>query len=410
MAVGLLARLALIAWTTPLEPSLDEARFWDLAGRGMSGTAFLPPLYPLALAAARAVGADSHLAARLLSVCMSTASIALVHILARRHFSGTVGAAPAWIAALLPTLVHYDGRIRSESLVILLLLGFAVLWTGRKTAGRARILWAGLILGFLALARPEFLLFPMLLLLIELKGGGGLPVVRRGLLLLPGLVIVVLPWTVRNHVALGVDALISTNGGYNFWKSFNEMTDGSQVPVTDFSLWEEVSEREMDAVGYREGLRYIREHPGRSLLLVPAKWGHLFGPERDFLSDVRRDRFPARARWLDIGFALAQNAVWFLLIALGLYALLGPRGSPVKDVALAVLLTLLIVHAVFFGDDRFHVPLLPFLCIILPESWDGARRSAARIRLFGLALTFEALFWIGILVRDLPRVLTIGGA
>jgi 4-amino-4-deoxy-L-arabinose transferase-like glycosyltransferase len=410
MAVGLAVRLVLIAWTTPLELALDEARFWDLAGRGMAGTAFLPPLYPLALAAARAAAGDALLAVRVLHACLSIVSIGLVYVLARRHFAGTEGSAPAWIAALLPTLIYYDGRLRSESLVIMLLLLFAVLWTKTEKAWRRRTLWAGLVLGLLALARPEFLLFPVLLLLLEFGRGEGPPLARRGLLLLPGLLIAVLPWTARNRIALDVDALISVNGGYNFWKSFNEMTDGSQVPITDFTVWENVPEKDMDSVGYHEGLRYIVGHPGRSLLLVPAKWGHLFGPERVFLSDIRRGRFPPRARWLDIGLALVQNVMWLIVMALGLYALLGPRGSPVKSVALAVLVTLLVVHAVFFGDDRFHVPLLPFLCIILPEAWDGARRSTWRVRLFGFALAFEALFWVGILMRDLPRLMTLGVA
>ncbi|MBI4169035.1 MAG: glycosyltransferase family 39 protein [Acidobacteria bacterium] len=409
LLAGLAARLALIAWTSPLDLSLDESRFWSLAERGLEEVPFLPPLYPLFLAGVRAVLGDGVLTARLLGACLSLASIVLVHRLAERHLGPGSGTAPAWIAALLPGLAHYDGRIRSESLVILLLLGFAVLWSDPRPAGARRTLVAGSILGIAVLARPEFLLLPVLLAGIGLARRQGVAAIRKGAMLAAGILIVVLPWAARNALH-GVPALIGTNGGYNFWKSFNAQTDGSQIPVMDYAVWEGVPEREVGTAGYREGWRYILEHPARSLALGPAKIGHLFGPERDFLSSVKRRQFPRRSLLIDLSFAALENLAWFLLLGGGLFALLGPLRSPVKDLILAVLLNLVLVHLVFFGDDRFHVPLLPFLCVALPEAWDGSLRAGRSVRALGLFLLAEALFWTWILGRDLPRLGALWGA
>ncbi|MFQ5877070.1 MAG: glycosyltransferase family 39 protein [Acidobacteriota bacterium] len=402
-AAGLLARLLLIAWTSPLELSLDEARFWDLATRRMHGTAFLPPLYPLYLAAVRSAVGDSVTVVRVIGACVSLAGLLLVHRLAERRLGPRAAVVSAWVAALAPTLVYYDGRIRSESLFILLLLLSARLFPAAAAGRPAQSLGAGCLLGLALLLRPEFLLLPFLLGAVAI-GRGGSAALRGAAPLCAGLLLVLAPWAARNRLVVGVWAPVSTNGGYNFWKSFNDMTDGSQIPVADYSLWDGVDEREMDRVGYREGWRYVRARPVRSVLLVPAKWAHLFGPERDFLSDVRRRRFPRRALWVDLGFGLAQNLSWLLILSLGLLALIGPARDSCKDFTVAFLANLLLIHAVFFGDGRFHVPLIPLLCVALPEAWDGSRRPARRLALLGLALILEVSCWAAILLRDRARI------
>ena len=408
LATGLALRLLFIAWTSPLTLSLDEGRFWDLATRWMADTAFIPPLYPLYLAVVRAVLGDSVTAVRIFGACLSLFSVLLVFALAERHLGKGEGRVPAWIMAAMPTLVYYDGRLRSESLYILLLLVVAWLWTAKNGRPGWLALMAGVPLGLATLVRPEAVVLLAVLALLGMRKRGATAVVRAAFLL-PGLLLVVGPWSARNEILLGIHAPVSTNGGYNFWKSFNPMTDGSQIPVTDLSMWEGVAEEDMDAVGYREGWRFIRAHPVRSLFLVPAKWAHLFGPERDFLSDIRRHQVPRRAPGFDLGIALFGNACWFLLLGLGLVALAGPSGGPVKEIALAVLLMLLAVHAVFFGDDRFHVPLIPFLCIVLPEAWDGSAKPTRLLRVIGLLLAAEGVFWMFIVARDLGRIGSIWG-
>ncbi len=400
---GLLARAAMIAWTHPLVLSVDESRFWDLATRRMQGTAFLAPLYPFWLRALRLLLGDSVLAVRLATAALSLVSIVLVFLLAERLGGPGSGRVPAWVAALLPTLVYADGRLRSEPLLILLLLLFAWLWTDPR-AGRTRtILAAGGLAGAAVLVRPEFLLLPAWLLVVAVFRGGSSSAVRKVCLLIPGMLVVLLPWMVRNHELFG-SWTITTNGGYNFWKSFNPQTDGSQVPPADMSLFDDVPEDRLDPVGYAAGASFIVEHPIRSLLLTPAKLLHLFGPERGLLSDIRQRQVPSRPLAVGLVFAGLENIAWFALLAGGLYALLGPIRSPVKDVVLAVLVTLIVTHAVFFGDERFHVPLVPFLCAALPEAWDGSLRTRAPVRALGATLAVVALAWALILARDAARV------
>jgi len=409
VAAGFVARIAFIAWTSPLALSWDEERFWSLAGSRLAGTAFIPPLYPAFLATVRAILGDDILRVRLLQALLCLLSILLVHDLAGRHMGRGEGRWPAWVMALSPTLVYWDGRLRSESLVILLLLGFTWLWTAPAKDDRRSPLAAGALLGLATLGRPECLLLPALLAALAWRRAGGRAAVLRAGLLLPGMLLLLLPWAARNAAVVGVWTPVSTNAGYNFWKSFNEATDGSQIPLADGGALQGVAEGDLDARGFRLGWDFIAAHPWRSLLLVPAKWGHLFGPERDLLSDIRRRHYPIRALPLDIAVAIAMNLAWAALLALGLYALIGPMRSDVKDAAIAVLLMLLVTHAVFFGDDRFHVPLLPFLCVALPEAWAGGERPRGRVGLLAMALLVEAVFWIAILARDVDRLRALAG-
>ncbi len=405
VAAGLAARVLLVAWTSPLELSLDETRFWDLAGSRMAGTAFLPPLYPFVLALLRAMAGDDLATVRVLQCLLATASIPLVLVLGERHLGPGRGRGPAWIVALLPALIHFDGRLRSEWLLVILLVVFAVLWT-TPAGGRWMRFGAGLVAGLIGLVRPEFLLLPAILVWLDARKVGWRAAFARGAVIVPGLLLVLLPWAARNRVVVGTWAL-TTNAGYNFWKSFNSMTDGSQTPVDDFSRWRDVREADANAVGFQAGRDYIASHPVRSAALSAAKIGHLFGPDRDFLSAVRRLQFPRRSLWIDVGFAVMMNLAWLALLAAGVCALAGGEPGGVRDLILGTLLTLVLVHLVFFGDDRFHVPWLPFLAVAAPGILERSpRMRAAASRLIPFLVLLVG-FWSWIVVRDLGRIETL---
>jgi hypothetical protein len=138
------------------------------------------------------------------------------------------GLAAALVVAVYPALVEYQGMLMSEPLAATLLCGavLAVCWAWDGEA-LARWLLPGALLGALTLVRPEYLGVSVLLAFVvalrtmltfgphgvqklNIDWGRGLAV---GGVLVVGVALVVLPWTVRNVVALDRVVPVSTGGG-----------------------------------------------------------------------------------------------------------------------------------------------------------------------------------------------------
>jgi len=181
-------------------------------------------------------------AARLVLALLGTLAVLFTYLIGRRLSGPLAGLLAAGAVAVYPALLEYQGMLMSEPLAASLLSGavFSILWTDAPRAGgvphsgghaervrayggtrrdRTRApqwLVPGVLLGALALVRPEYLAisFPVAVVVFARHGRDGW---REGLvqalLMLAGLAIVVVPWTVRNEVALGRFVPISTGGG-----------------------------------------------------------------------------------------------------------------------------------------------------------------------------------------------------
>ena len=158
--------------------------------------------------------------ARLVLALLGTLAVLFSYLIGRRLSGPLAGLVGAAAVAVYPALLEYQGMLMSEPLAATLLSGavLAMLWAagtdGRRPAGGW--LAPGLLLGALALVRPEYLAisFPIAVVVFARRGRdewrAGL---AQALIMLAGLAIVVVPWTVRNEVALGRFVPISTGGG-----------------------------------------------------------------------------------------------------------------------------------------------------------------------------------------------------
>jgi 4-amino-4-deoxy-L-arabinose transferase-like glycosyltransferase len=407
--VGVALRVAWAVHATRPPVGLHDPTFYTVFADRLAGglgytvpggapTAYSPVGYPGALAgvfwlADRTPLPDDRMALVVgLNLVAAAASIVLVAAIGRRLFDRRTGLVAAAVVALMPNLVFHSALALTETLFIALALG-AVLVVVRGDLGAPGLVALagfGALTGVASLVRPPSLLFlPVLALAGRWAAGWGW---RR----LAGAVAVttvaaaavILPWTARNLRQLEAPILISSNVGDNLCIGNNpEATGEFATPASCLEGFDDLprpeSEVRRDAHGRSAALRFLRDEPAEQLRLVPLRLFHTVKSDADGLDAAEsygEDRFldPPVRRSLGV----LANVTWFATLALGSAALVVVRsGAHRRDPARTFLalagLSLALPPLAFFGDIRFHVPVVPFLALgaaALLTRW-GARRQ-----------------------------------
>ena len=372
------------------------------SGRGYAlpdgPTAYYPVGYPAALGALffllthTWIPANLPLATGFFQVFLRVASVALVYYLGRCLFTPTVGLLAALWMALFPNLIFHTATFLTETLFIFLVLAaLAVLFSFRwqeERPGWARLLVFGVLLGLSALVRPiSLLLLPLLPIAWLIAGFGWQRALGYSGAVLVVTAAVIAPWTIRNAVRMDAFVIISTNLGDNLCMGHYEGARGH------FSLPERCFDNEeyagLDRPAFevarnndniRKAIPFALENPRFELKLLSRKAYHLWRHDHDGLAAVESygdDPFIDA----DLRDALARIAdvFFFVTISLGGLGLAGfvltRRPAGAKGIAalsprnaqriffMFALLALAGIPLVFFGDARFHVPVLPFLAV-----------------------------------------------
>lgn len=318
------------------------------------------------------------------------------------------------ITALHPGLVLYGALVMGELLSALTTLGafWLTIWLARRTSLLRAVAAGALLLGAGALVRPQALLcVPFLALAGDRRWKERiLPAVAACVIaLLP-----VLPWTARNCKVMDSCALVSTNAGWNLAiGAFPRATGRFETLRSSDGCREVTGQVQQDRCWMQYGLANIAATPGRWLGLVPAKLSNTFDHESfavEYLHEARPDDWPdeRRARWrgllswvhriflglaalafvglparanrvqwallgvVAVGWGLAARAdtptFWPLVLVVCALAVLPLPGRPAAPPALllpvVLLATTALTHAVFFGEDRYHMVVTPALCLL----------------------------------------------
>ncbi|AUX20036.1 hypothetical protein SOCEGT47_004990 [Sorangium cellulosum] len=257
---------------------------------------------------------------------------------------------------------------------------------------------------------------------------------------------VVAPWTIRNCRVMDGCALVSTNGGWNLaigafpraTGRFETLRAGDGCPIARGQVAQ-------DRCWMAAGLAWIKADPVRWLGLIPKKLSYTFDHESfpiGYLGEAnpaawpdeqralgRRvltashlgllsvaalgvvawpPRRPRRALVAQLGALAAvlgliawgvlgdEHVFWPLAVAIPLLAALPLPGRPANGgvvgyLAFAVA-SVVLTHAVFFGEDRYHMVVTPALCILAACALrpGGAESAAGRADAPGRADTREA--------------------
>lgn len=364
MLLALAIRLSWSALASHLDPFLVGNPYqgdgigyaslgWNLKNGGgfswdtINPTSYRMPGYPVILALVFAIAGLNPAAVRFLHSILGALTVLPVYYIATQLGGTRVGILAAGGVALFPLLIYITGWIYSETLLILLLwTGLAILVSGLLHQQGWVGFLAGGILGLATLVRPESALIPLAIAACGWLLRWKWPLVRIALLAQLGLIVVILPWAVRNITVQRQFVPLTTSGGSNFYAGNNPEAQGGSA--WQFPL-EGKSELESDRELARRAFQWIRENPEAAAVNVLRKIQKFFSPIA-----LETMQSPFHYAWI------------FELFYLGFLALAGwgawKTFRTIPGTALAILVMwYLVIAIIFYGGSRVALPVAPAL-------------------------------------------------
>ena len=416
-ALFLLPRAAILL--IDVTPTSDAAWYYDRAVELAAGmgylrdgvpTAYWPPGQSLALAAVFWCFGASTTVVGLFNLVLGTIGGWLTLDLGRRIFGPVAGRLGLLLLAVYPNAIGYYPLALTEVFYTTLLLACCWLLLTRRSL--AKLVLAGLLVGAASLVKAQTLIVvPMIFAIALLRRGESrrqvlarLPLLAgQGALVLLVAGLTVLPWTIRNHAALGHWVPVSTNGGLTLLTGNNDSARGDFTPddpaVTAITARKDLDEVAMDQAAKAQGIAWIRDHPGRFLTLMPLKLLRLWAPDGEALWQYESGSAAfAKAPGPFWAVRYANQAYYVLLLAgfAAAFAVMlrrlwrqGRRWLGLIDwwlLPYAIAAYPSAIAVVFSGQSRFHYPVMPFVCLscgwllaeMLVRGRRGGRLAAAQ--------------------------------
>lgn len=218
----------------------------DLLGEGVF---YRAPLYPYLLALWMKIFGDGLWPIRLMQAFVGGLTAGLTFLIGTKAFGRKVGIIAGIVTAFYGTLVYYETELLIE--VIAVPLGLWAVYLAMEEAStptprNLRWLGVGVVVGLFAIARPNILLVVPAFWWWAWPTGsaaresGLFPRVKAPLILTLGVLLPIIPVTVRNYVVAHDPVLISYQGGVNLWLGNNPQADGLTMQMPEVTLDESV--------------------------------------------------------------------------------------------------------------------------------------------------------------------------
>ncbi len=202
---------------------------------------FRAPLYPYFLALIYWIFGIKIFVAKFVQAIGGALTCVLIYQLGNAAFSERVGRLASLFATFYGTLILYESELLIEWLPIIFNL-WMLLEIVRQRENHSHSRWAviGILGGLSAIARPNVLLvFPLLFVWLwwdTRRELGWLRSLKRPAALLFGVVLCLLPVTVRNYFVGHDLILVSVQGGINFYLGNNPEADGLTMQMPEIKL------------------------------------------------------------------------------------------------------------------------------------------------------------------------------
>jgi hypothetical protein len=124
------------------------------------------------------------------------------------------------------------------------------------------------------------------------------------------------------------------------------------------------TELERDRLLGARAWAYLLEHPDHLLRLAPAKAAYQWGTSSTVMAFVSADRWDPRA---EAAAKAIINTAWTVLCVFVVLALIRDRACRNRALfwpVMALIAYLWAIHLLYEAQSRYHLPFLPFLCML----------------------------------------------
>jgi 4-amino-4-deoxy-L-arabinose transferase-like glycosyltransferase len=406
LIIAFLIRLLWILAFNPLP--LDDFLFYYTEAKRISDglgytlkngtpTAFFPVGYPAFLGLLFYLFSSSLFIAKLANVLLSVGCIYFFYrILKCLGYQNIIIRVSIIILLFYPNQIGYTS-ITSDTILFQTLFYLSLL-TLIYAFNRFTIKWfiiSGVFCGLMVLTRPYGIILPLLVSIYYLiKQNNFIKSVKHSLILFLFLIITILPWTIRNYHVFDNFVFISTNGGVDLYIGNNPNSIGTFswsflnkeiIHQVENSGKEDVA----DKIYRRYAVDYIIHNPVKVLSRVPRKIFWMFAEDRDsYAQNINGINYSdsghtvsykekgkgslfikkTAAYWIFMG--LFQLYYMIIIYGFLMYLIFSIYYRKLKEgdgLFLFIIAYFLLLAIVFFGDPRFHYPIIPIIVVFFVQ-------------------------------------------
>lgn len=400
LGVGLLARLSMLLWYLSTHGWTPETWEYEVLALNLLNNgefsypylgndyrSYVGPVFPFICYVLHLVGGQSLFLYVVFHLSVALTTVWLTYRLASRWFSPATGVLAGLFAALEPGLIVYNSyKVDVITLAACLLLVGLAVFERAATTGRYR--WSavlGSLVGISMLTRLDLIsILAPYGLWLALGGPSRRRILLHGLIAAGMTLAVLTPWLARNYAVHG-RVLLTTTAGEQLWLGNHAGSTGTPDPsaraaylqIAPDSLREAIAhgtELEQNDAFFADAVRTIASDPIGFLHQTGRKFVYFwwFAPTYGlYYQDLG-------------GLRDAYKVVYAILLALAIVGAAAVwKGGGVRRrlpawSAMATIMTIVLIHSVYFLEGRHRVLVMPLLLMF---SAQGAVTLAARWRL-----------------------------
>lgn len=300
-----------------------------------------------------------------LNILLSCGIIFYTYKIAHAFFSAPVASFCAFLIAVWPTLIFFVTVLASELPYLFLTLTGIYHFFGEDKVRLRNILIIGVSFALAYYIRPlaTTVLAACAFCGVVACGKPLLPTVIRVLLVAFMMVLAVVPWAKRNYALYGHVVPMSTNGGAVFWMGNTPGTKGGYHQLPEYV--QGLNEHQRNQALKAEAMEYIKSEPLAFVARTFVKFLKFHSHETigvTWNAEGIKQRFGER---LLMPLKLLTQGFWMVCLVGGvLGAVLFVREKPLPRFFHPLLILWLSsagLHALIVAQDRYHLPIVPFV-------------------------------------------------